>query len=217
MQIEINQPILGFNDRQADQNHQMLQTAGVYLVDILASPGAGKTSVILATIAQLRSQLRIAVIEGDLASDLDAQRVKAEGIPAIQINTGGACHLEAAMVAQALAQLPCSELDLILVENVGNLVCPTEFAIGADLRVVIASVPEGDDKPQKYPGIFSIADAVLLNKIDTLALFDFDLVAYEQRLRALNPPVRFFPLSARNLSGVREWCDWLLAKVRPID
>ena len=209
MIIELDQPILAYNDRLAEANRRLLAENKVCLVDVLASPGAGKTSLILASIELLRPRFRIAVIEGDVASDIDAQRVKQAGVPAVQINTGSACHLEAAMVGRALEALPLDELDLVFVENIGNLVCPTDFDLGSALRVVVLSVPEGDDKPQKYPGIFGIADACIVNKLDALPLFDFDLARFTVAVSALAPQAPVFSLSARTGEGLADWCDWL--------
>ena len=153
----------------------------------MASPGAGKTSTILATIAALRDRYRIAVIEGDIASKVDAEKVKAHGIPAVQINTGGACHLESDMIKRALDALPLDELDLIIVENVGNLVCPTDFYLGENAKVMILSVPEGHDKPYKYPGIFQVSEAVILNKVDTMPVFDFNEEEFTAEVRCAQP------------------------------
>jgi hydrogenase nickel incorporation protein HypB len=166
------------------------------MLDLLASPGAGKTSLILATIEALSPRLKIAVIEGDIASDVDAQKIKAVGIPAVQINTGGACHLESAMIARALDALDLPNLDLIIVENVGNLVCPTDFYLGENAKVMILSVPEGHDKPLKYPGVFQVASAIVLNKIDTLPFFNFDEQQFRQDIQRLNPIAPIFPVSA---------------------
>ena len=168
MEIDISRPILARNEQLAEGNRARLAPSGVFALDVLASPGAGKTTTILATIAALRDRYRIAVIEGDIASKVDAEKVKAHGIPAVQINTGGACHLEADMISRAFDALPLADLDLVIIENVGNLVCPTEFDLGQGARVVILSVPEGHDKPLKYPGVFAQAEAVLLNKFDTM-------------------------------------------------
>jgi len=182
-------------------------------VDLMASPGAGKTSTILATIDALRDRYRIAVIEGDIASKVDAEKVKAHGIPAVQINTGGACHLESDMIQRAAAALPMDELDLIIVENVGNLVCPTEFDLGENAKVMILSVPEGHDKPYKYPAIFSRAEAIILNKYDTLPVFDFDEAEFREVVGKLNGRAPIFPISATKGDGVRAWTDWLSARI----
>ncbi|MDR2957685.1 MAG: hydrogenase nickel incorporation protein HypB [Coriobacteriales bacterium] len=216
MEIEINTPILELNARHAESNRQLLAKEQVYMLDIMASPGAGKTSCILSVIDRLRSQLRLAVIEGDVASDVDAQRIKQAGLTAVQINTGGACHLEAMMIARALDALSLSEIDFLIVENVGNLVCPTEFDLGEHARVVILSVPEGHDKPQKYPGIFASADAIVVNKIDTLPLFDFDMAVFKETVKAMNPTAPVFTVSARTGEGMDDWCEWLANQVADV-
>jgi hydrogenase nickel incorporation protein HypB len=213
VEIDLSRPILARNEALAQRNRARLAERGMFALDVLASPGAGKTTVILATIGGLRDRFRIAVIEGDIASKVDAERVKAHGIPAVQINTGGACHLEAGMVARAFDALPMDDLDLVILENVGNLVCPTEFDLGQAARVVILSVPEGDDKPLKYPGIFAAADAVLLNKIDTMHVFDFDEAAFTEGVRRLNGTAPIFPLSAKTGQGVDAWTGWLAARI----
>jgi hydrogenase nickel incorporation protein HypB len=213
VEIDLSRPILARNEALAEGNRVRLAGAGVFALDVLASPGAGKTSTILATIGLLRDRLRIAVIEGDIASRVDAEKVKAHGIPAVQINTGGACHLEADMISRALDALPLDALDLVIVENVGNLVCPAEFDLGQGARIVILSVPEGDDKPLKYPGIFAQAGAVLLNKIDAMSVFDFDEGAFVASVRQLNGTAPIFRMSAKTGEGVAEWADWLAALV----
>jgi hydrogenase nickel incorporation protein HypB len=209
VEIDLSRPILARNDKLAAGNRERLAAAGVFALDVLASPGAGKTTTILATIALLRERYRIAVIEGDIASRVDADKVKAHGIPAVQINTGGACHLEADMISRALDALPLGDLDLVIVENVGNLVCPTEFDLGQSARIVVLSVPEGDDKPLKYPQIFAVADAVVLNKYDTMHVFDFDEAAFRDAVGRLNGAAPIFPLSAKTGDGVAEWAAWL--------
>ena len=213
MEIDLSRPILARNEALAEGNRLRLAESSVFALDVLASPGAGKTSTILATIGLLRDRLRIAVIEGDIASKVDAEKVKAHGIPAVQINTGGACHLEADMISRALGALPLDDLDLVIIENVGNLVCPTEFDLGQGSRIVILSVPEGDDKPLKYPGIFAQADAVLLNKVDTMVMFDFDEDAFVQSVRQLNGRAPIFRMSAKTGEGVAEWAEWLAGRV----
>jgi hydrogenase nickel incorporation protein HypB len=177
----------------------------------MAGPGAGKTSLIERTIGLLRDRFRIGVIDGDLASTIDADRIARLGIPAVQINTGGACHLDANMIRSALPKLPPDEIDLLFIENVGNLICPTGFALGEHLKVMIASTPEGDDKPYKYPGMFSVVDVLLLNKVDLLPLLDFDLDYFRRGVEALNPEVAFFPVSCKTGEGVDEWVEWLVA------
>jgi len=213
VEIDVSKPILARNDSLAAENRRTFSDAGVFVVDLMASPGAGKTSTILATIDALRERYRIAVIEGDIASKVDAEKVKAHGIPAVQINTGGACHLESDMIQRAAAALPMEELDLIIVENVGNLVCPTEFDLGENAKVMILSVPEGHDKPYKYPAIFSKAEAIILNKYDTLPVFDFDEGEFREVVGKLNGKAPIFPISATKGDGVKAWTDWLAARI----
>ena len=213
MEIDLSKPILDRNERLAAENKLRFDAAGVFVLDLMASPGAGKTSTILATIAALRDRYRIAVIEGDIASKVDAEKVKAHGIPAVQINTGGACHLESDMIKRAVDTLTLEELDLIIIENVGNLVCPTDFNLGEDAKVMILSVPEGHDKPYKYPGIFQISEAVILNKVDTMPYFDFDEEEFSGVVRSLNPGAPIFRVAATKGEGVGEWADWLAARI----
>ena len=213
MQIDISKPILDRNEKLAEENRSLFAEKGIFVLDLMASPGAGKTSMILATIAALRDRYRIAVIEGDIASKVDAEKISAHGIPAVQINTGGACHLESDMIKRAVAALDIDELDLIIVENVGNLVCPTEFNLGEDAKVMILSVPEGHDKPHKYPNIFSISEAVILNKYDTIEVFDFDETEFRDVVRSLNPSAPIFPVSATKGDGVDAWIEWLVGRI----
>lgn len=216
MKIDLKQPILDKNDRLADANRALFAEHHVFVVDLLASPGSGKTSTILATIEALRDEFNIAVIEGDIASNVDAAKISAQGIPAVQINTGGACHLESDMVRRAVDVLDLESLDLIIVENVGNLVCPTDFDLGEGSKVMILSVPEGDDKPLKYPGVFQAAEAIVLNKVDTLGVFDFDVDAFSDAVRQLNPEAPIFPIAATKGDGVDVWADWLRARIRAV-
>jgi len=214
--IDVSKPILDRNERLAAENRARFDEAGVFVLDLMASPGAGKTSTILATIAALRDRYGIAVIEGDIASKVDAEKVKAHGIPAVQINTGGACHLESDMIKRAVDALDLESLDLIIVENVGNLVCPTEFYLGEHAKVMILSVPEGHDKPYKYPGIFQISEAVILNKVDTMPVFDFDEDEFNGVVRSLNPKAPIFRLAATKDEGVGEWAEWLAARIETV-
>ena len=216
MQIDLHKPILEKNDTLAAELRQRFADNHVFVLDLLASPGSGKTSTILATIDALRDEFNIAVIEGDIASSVDAEKIKAQGIPAVQINTGGACHLESAMLKRAVDVLDLERLDLIIVENVGNLVCPTDFDLGENAKVMILSVPEGDDKPLKYPGVFQVSQAVILNKVDTLPVFDFDREAFEKAVNELNPKAPIFPVSATKGQGVEEWASWLADLVRAV-
>lgn len=211
--IDLKQPVLELNDKLAAENRQNFKKHGVYVLNILASPGSGKTSTIMAIIDALRDTYNIAVIEGDIASNVDSERIAKLGIPAVQVNTGGACHLESDMIKRAIAQLDLDDIDLILLENVGNLICPVEYDLGENAKVMILSVPEGDDKPLKYPGVFQASHAVVLNKIDTLPVFNFDQKAFEDNVHALNHDVPIFPISATNGDGVEAWTNWLSDRI----
>lgn len=211
--INLAQPILDKNERLAQENRERFEKHGVFVIDLLSSPGSGKTSTILATINALKDTYNIAVIEGDIASDVDAQTIKEAGCPAVQINTGGVCHLESNMIKKAIDVLDLENIDLIILENVGNLVCPVDFYLGEDLKVMILSVPEGDDKPLKYPGVFQAAKAIIVNKIDTLPVFDFDMEEFEDEIANLNPQAPIFKISATKGTGVEEWAAWLKQKI----
>ncbi|OQA44388.1 MAG: Hydrogenase isoenzymes nickel incorporation protein HypB [Chloroflexi bacterium ADurb.Bin325] len=211
MKIDVTRRILSANDEVAAENRAFFAARGILTVNFMASPGAGKTSVILATAARLPAELRPAVIEGDLASSIDTDTLLANGIPAVQINTGGACHLDAPMVRAALPRLPLDGTRLLFIENVGNLICPAEFDLGAQAAVIIASVPEGHDKPYKYPGMFAAADAVLLNKADLIAYFDFDVAHFRRGLAMVNPAAPLFVVSCRSGDGLEAWVAWLTA------
>ena len=216
MQIDLKQPILQKNDELAAELRARFAEHHVFVLDLLASPGSGKTSTILATIDALRDEFNIAVIEGDIASNVDAERISAQGIAAVQINTGGACHLESDMIRRAVNALDLDSLDLIIVENVGNLVCPTDFDLGEGAKVMILSVPEGDDKPLKYPGVFQVAEAIILNKVDTMSVFNFNEQAFRDAVTQLNPQAPIFPIAATKGEGVDAWADWLRAKIRAL-
>lgn len=213
MRVDIVKGILEKNDTLAGENRELFALHGVFVVDLMASPGAGKTSTILATIAALRDRYNIAVIEGDIASRVDAEKIAAHGIPAVQINTGGACHLESDMIRRAAETLDLAEIDLLIIENVGNLVCPTDFDLGEHAKVMILSVPEGHDKPYKYPGIFQISEAVILNKYDTVRVFDFNEEEFRGVVHDLNPNAPIFAISATKGEGVEAWTDWLSARI----
>ncbi len=219
MKIEVKKNILATNSAMAAENHQRLEDHDVRMINLMASPGAGKTSVIMQAIEHTRDRLRLAVIEGDIASEIDSLAIEAMDIPAIQINTDGGCHLTAVMIASALDHLDLDTLDLIIIENVGNLVCPAEFDLGETARLVIASVTEGHDKPHKYPMIFRQVDAIIVNKIDLLSYCDFDLNHFRRTVRDLNPDVPIMELSCRDGFGVGEWRRWLEASATagPID
>ena len=213
MKVDIEKRILAANDEIAASNRALFAEHGVFVLDLMASPGAGKTSTILATIAALRDRYAIAVIEGDIASKVDAEKVRAHGIPAVQINTGGACHLESAMIRRAVDTLDLDTLDLIIIENVGNLVCPSDFDLGENAKVMILSVPEGHDKPYKYPNIFQVSEAVILNKYDTLSVFNFDEQEFRDVVKSLNGQVPVFPMAATKGDGVADWAEWLAARI----
>jgi hydrogenase nickel incorporation protein HypB len=211
--IKVAKNLLGENERYAFENMVLLREKKILCLNMISSPGSGKTTILFRTIEQFKDRARIAVIEGDIQTDIDAQRLRATGIPVIQINTQGACHLSAPQISDALKQLPLSNLDLIFIENVGNLVCPADFNLGEHAKIVVLSVPEGDDKPAKYPSIFAKSKALLVNKIDLLhsgAQIDFDLERVKIDARVLNNDIKILPLSAKTGEGFTQWCDWLL-------
>lgn len=208
--VPVVERVLSANDRLAEQNRDRLDASAVFALNVMASPGAGKTSLILRTIEALAGQLRIGVVEGDTAPvTIDAERVAARGIPAVQVNTAGACHLDAGMLGNALGRLTLEEIDLLIIENVGNLVCPAGFRLGAHASLVIASVPEGDDKPYKYPRIYHGLDALILNKVDLKPYVPFDEGYFRRGIEMLNPGVAYFPLSCQTGEGLAAWAAWL--------
>lgn len=209
MRIQIVEDILSANNQLAVENRRLFDEKRILTIDIMASPGAGKTSLILQTIKHLGADLRLGVIEGDISSTIDSERIAATGVPVVQINTGGTCHLEANMLRRALPELSLDGMNLLLIENVGNLVCPAAFDIGAHLRIMLASIPEGDDKPYKYPAMFATVGAIAVNKIDLLPYLDFDFAYFEQGIRALNHEAPIFRLSCKTGEGVEEWVNWL--------
>ena len=215
VKVPIRKHVLSANDQVALDNRATLDQANVFAVNVMASPGAGKTSVILATAAALPDGVRPGVIEGDVASSIDADTIARRGIPVVQINTGGGCHLDAPMIRSALPRLPLAQIDLLFIENVGNLICPAEFALGSDLNLVIASVPEGHDKPYKYPGMFAAAGAVILNKADLMGVFEFDEDYFRRGVEVVNPDVPIFALSCKTGEGVDTWVRWLLQQFSP--
>ena len=213
VRVPVVEQILSANDQLAAVNRARLDTAQVFAINIMASPGAGKTSLIMRTVEVLKKELRIGAVDGDIATTLDADRIAALGVPTVQINTGGTCHLDAPMLQSALPQLPLEELDLLIIENVGNLVCPAAFTLGVHRNVLIASVPEGDDKPYKYPVMYRGVDCLVLNKMDVLAAFDFDVDYFRRGVEALNPGLTFFPLSCKTGEGINSWLAWLRNEV----
>ncbi len=213
MEIKVLKDILSANDQMAERNRALLDSKKVTVLNIMSSPGSGKTSLILETIRALKKQVRIGVIEGDIASTIDAQKVGEEKVPVVQINTGGECHLEAGQVGRALESLPLDKIDLLLIENVGNLVCPGEFKLGEDKKVLILSVPEGDDKVHKYPLLFSMADAIVVNKIDLLPYARFDVPAFLKAVRGMNRRARIFQVSCTTRKGIEEWTKWVTSNL----
>ena len=213
MEIKVLKDILGVNEQIAQKNRLLLDSNNIFAVNLMSSPGAGKTSLILETLKRLRGKIKIGVIEGDVSSSLDAEMVGREGVPVVQINTGGGCHLDANMISNALVNLPLYEIGLLLIENVGNLICPAEFALGEHKKVLISSIPEGDDKPFKYPLMFHTVDAVLINKIDLLPYLKFNTRAFSQAVKGINGKVEIFPVSCVTGEGIEQWVSWLLAQM----
>jgi hydrogenase nickel incorporation protein HypB len=213
MEIKVLKDILSANDQIAQRNRELLNGKGVFTVNVMASPGAGKTSLILQTINNLKGKAKIGVIEGDIRSSIDAELISKDGTPVVQINTGGECHLDANMIANALVNVPLQDIDLLIIENVGNLVCPAEFDVGVHKRIVIASTPEGDDKPFKYPLMFDVSDAVLINKIDLLPYLKFDIDAFSRAVKGINQKAEIFPVSCTTGEGIEKWTSWLLAQM----
>jgi hydrogenase nickel incorporation protein HypB len=213
----VRENVLDANDTLASANRDMFDRAGTYTINMMSSPGAGKTALLERTLERLRNQLRLGVLEGDVQTTLDADRLARFHIPLVQVNTdpgfGGECHLDANMVRSGLGELPLEDIDILIIENVGNLVCPAEFRVGEDVRVMVYSVTEGEEKPLKYPLMFRSADLVLVNKVDLLEHLDFDLEQFLGNLDAVNPGVRTVLTSARTGQGVDEWCDWLAQRL----
>ena len=207
--LEVRERVLADNDLAAAGTRRRLRESGAFLVNLMGSPGAGKTSLLLRLIGLLGDTYRIGVMEADVDADVDAAAVEKTGARVIQLHTGGLCHMDADMTARGLEALKVDGLDLVFLENVGNLVCPAEFDVGADLRMMVLSVPEGDDKPLKYPLMFTVSDVMLVNKIDTAPIFDFDLSSAASRARALNPKMEIFPVSAKTGEGLEAVCNWL--------
>ena len=210
--IEIKQSVFENNDREADRVRAQLKKEHTFLLNLMSSPGSGKTTTLKATIARLKNKLRIGVMEADIDSDVDAATISTSGAKVIQLHTGGMCHLDAGMTEQGLRELGAADLDLAILENVGNLVCPAEFDTGAAKNAMILSVPEGHDKPLKYPLIFQVCDALIINKIDVLPYFDFDMDKVVEFAKMRNPDIKIFPISAKTGEGVDAWCDWLRAQ-----
>jgi hydrogenase nickel incorporation protein HypB len=211
--LEIKQSVFEDNDRQADLLREELKKDQIFLLNLMSSPGSGKTTTVLRTIEALKDEMKIGVLEADIDSDVDAHTVSETGVKVIQLHTGGMCHLDADMTRQGLSGLGANGLDLVILENVGNLVCPAEFDTGAVKNAMILSVPEGDDKPLKYPLMFSIVDVLLVNKMDSIGFFDFDLEAVKERVKKLNPGIKVIPITAKSGEGIEEWANWLRSQV----
>lgn len=212
--IEVKRSIFEDNDRDAQLLRQELKDKGVFLLNLMSSPGAGKTTTLMRTIKMLKDEMKIGIMEADIDSEVDAKTISETGVPVIQIHTGGMCHLDADMTRQGIREFGVSDIDFLVLENVGNLVCPAEFDTGSSKNAMILSVPEGDDKPLKYPLMFSICDVVLINKCDTLSVFDdFSTKAVEERIRRLNPNVRVIFISAKTGEGFDEWTDWIREQI----
>ena len=210
--IEIKESVFADNDRQADALRQELRDKGVFLLNLMSSPGSGKTTTLKRTVEALKDKMRIGVMEADIDSDVDARTMAEAGAKSIQLHTGGMCHLDAGMTRQGIEELGVEDIDLAILENVGNLVCPAEFDTGASKNVMILSVPEGHDKPLKYPLMFEVCDAVLINKIDVLPYFDFDMELVKEYIHRRNPKAEIFPISAKTGEGIPAWTDWLKAQ-----
>lgn len=212
--IEVKQSVFANNDKQADKLREDLKGKGLFLLNLMSSPGSGKTTTLKGTIAALKDELKIGVMEADIDSDVDAATIEKTGAKVIQLHTGGMCHLDADMTSQGLESLGTEDLDLVILENIGNLVCPAEFDTGAVKNAMILSVPEGHDKPLKYPLMFSICDALIINKIDVMPYFDFDLEACKEYARKLKPDIQIFPICAKTGEGMEAWENWLKEQVR---
>ncbi|MBQ7464474.1 MAG: hydrogenase nickel incorporation protein HypB [Lachnospiraceae bacterium] len=207
--VELKKSIFEDNDREAEKLRNELKERGIFLLNLMSSPGSGKTTTLIRTIGALKDEYRIGVMEADIDSDVDAKKISQTGVVSIQLHTGGMCHLDAGMTRQGLEELTEGEIDLAILENVGNLVCPAEFDTGATKNAMILSVPEGDDKPLKYPLMFSICDVVLINKIDVLPYFDFDMEKCRQNILLRNPKAAIIPICAKTGEGMEQWTDWL--------
>ncbi len=209
--VDVKAEVIDANDSRADEVRRYLKENNTFLINLMASPGAGKTTTLTRTLSALKGRYKIGVLEADMDSDVDAKTIDELGVKVIELHTGGSCHMDAVMTLDGLKNLGISDLDIVILENVGNLVCPAEFDVGADLRVMILSVPEGDDKPLKYPLMFSVSDILLVNKIDALEVFDFDIDKLKSNVRPLNEDMKIYPLSALTGEGFDAWIDELAA------
>ena len=217
MKIDVLEGVYDANERLSKENETLFRANGVFAMNVMASPGAGKTSLVIKTVRALKDRFSTAVIEGDIASRVDAEKFEEFDIPVVQINTGGACHLDASMIGEAIEHLNLASLDLLIIENVGNLVCPAEFKLGEDLKVMLLSVAEGHDKPLKYPLMFGLADVLLINKIDLIEMTDFDREELKNVVKRMNPSIEILELSCRTEEGLGDWIDWLERRLAPKD
>lgn len=212
--INVRQSVFEENNRIALRNREFFDSLNLFVINLMSAPGSGKTSIIERTIDELKGKFRIGVIEGDITSSIDAEKLEKKGIPVIQLNTGGECHLDANMVSQAIENFDFNGIDLVIIENVGNLVCPAEFKVGEDMKVMILSAPEGEDKPKKYPLMFMESSALIINKIDLLPYIDTDITALIKNATEINPNLKIFKTSTKTGEGIKEWADWLSEKIR---
>ena len=212
--IEIKQSVFADNDREADRVRAELKRKGTFLLNLMSSPGSGKTTTLQRTVERMKEEMRIGIMEADIDSAVDAEKMASSGVRSIQLHTGGMCHLDAGMTEQGLREIGVDDLDFVVLENVGNLVCPAEFDTGAVKNAMILSVPEGHDKPLKYPLIFTVCDALIINKIDVLPYFDFDMDKVIAYAHMRNPNLKIFPISAKTGEGVDSWCDWLREQIQ---
>jgi len=214
--IQVGKKILSANEEYARQNSEFFVENRKLCLNMISSPGSGKTTILTKTITELNGRIKVGVIEGDICTELDTQRIRKTSAPAVQIETRGSCHLSASQVTGALGKLPTDKLDLIFIENVGNLVCPTAFELGENCKIVVLSVPEGDDKPAKYPAIFAKSKVMLINKIDLLTAVDFDIDKVVEQAKKLNPGIEIFQVSAKTGQGFERWCSWLIDSVNAL-
>lgn len=213
MKIKVTTKILDANERIAEENKKMFKEAGVFVINLMSSPGAGKTTLLEKTIEAIKDKVKVGVIEGDITGTNDAERIDKLGVPVVQINTEGACHLDANMIAEAAKELPLNDIDLLFIENVGNLVCPAEFKVGEDMKVMILSLTEGDDKPLKYPLMFQESSVLIINKIDLKDLLDVSIDKIKKDAQFLNPKIKIFEVSCKTGQGINEWANWLLMNI----
>ena len=212
--IEVKKSVYANNDLEASENRELLKNQGTFMMNLMSSPGSGKTTMLVSTLESIKDKVNTGIIEADIDSDVDALSIQKTGVDVIQIHNGGMCHLDAAMIRQSLDDIRSQSLDFVVVENIGNLICPAGYDLGQNLNVMILSVPEGSDKPLKYPKMFTKVDVLIISKTDALSVFDFDFESLEKSVKQLNPDIRIFPLSAKTGEGMDAWCDYLLEKIQ---